>query len=107
SIRRVEAAPWPVGSELDYVIRLRIERFEGVSPEEEGTEGEALVVATWDIAAGADRAVLARGTTEYRAPGWAAGDYEGLVDLLEAGLGVVASDLVARLEQLRGEAPRP
>ncbi len=107
SIRRVEAAPWPVGSELDYLIRLRIERFEGVSPEEEGAEGEAYVMATWEIAAGEDRGVLARGTTEYRAPGWAAGDYEGLVGLLEAGLRVVAGDLVARLEHLSGEASPP
>lgn len=99
--RSVEYAPWPTGSEHDYLIQLQVLRFEGLAPDEPAaTEGEALLVASWEILRGEDGALLARGSTEYHGPGWTVGDYDGLVGLLETGLSELADDLVARLESV-------
>lgn len=101
AFRRVDHAPWPTRSEQDYVIQLEILRFEGAAPDGPAvTGGEALLLARWEILRGGDGALLARGTTEYHGPGWVLGDYEGLVGLLETGLGELAHDLVAALAGL-------
>ncbi|MHB1192967.1 MAG: PqiC family protein [Longimicrobiales bacterium] len=99
--RSVDYAPWPTRSEQDYVIQLQILRFEGSAPDGLAvTEGEALLIANWEILRGGDGVMLARGTTEYHGPGWALGDYDALVDLLETGLSELAGDLVAALAGL-------
>lgn len=109
--RSVEYAPWPARSEQDYVVQLRILRFEGLAPDgPAATEGEALLLASWEILRAKDGALLARGTTEYHGEGWTVGDYDALVSLLEAGLSELADDLVAGLERvitpLERAAPR-
>ena len=60
--------------------------------------GEAHLLATWEILDPIDGALRARGGTEVRRPGWTVGDFNGLVDLLDAGLGVLAEDLIRALE---------
>jgi uncharacterized lipoprotein YmbA len=96
----LDMAPWPVGTPHDYLIQLSVSRFEGVAPEAlSAVEGEANVLATWEIVA-QNGEVMARGTTDYREPGWKVGDYAGLVTLLDTGLDVLANDLATRLEEL-------
>lgn len=100
---RVEFAPWPPRTNLDYVIQLHVLRFEGlVSDDAAATEGEALVRATWEILRGADGVVLTRGTTEYREGGWTLEDedYDSLVSLLQEGLGVLVEELVTGLKSV-------
>jgi len=98
---RVEFAPWPPRTNLDYVIQLHVLRFDGLLPDEAAaTEGEALVQATWEILRGADGGVLTRGTTEYREGGWTLEDYDSLVTLLQEGLSVLADDLLAGLKRV-------
>lgn len=99
--RSVDYAPWPTRSAVDYVIQLQILRFEGSAPDGVTvTAGEALLLASWEILRGGDGAMLARGTTEYHGPGWALGDYDGLVGLLETGLSELAHDVATALAGL-------
>jgi len=96
---RVEAVPWPEGVRPDYLIQLHLTRFEGVAPEDSSaSEGEAHLLASWEILRREDGARVAHGTTEVRESGWTIGDFDGLVTLLETGLVTLAHDLVAALE---------
>jgi uncharacterized lipoprotein YmbA len=95
---RVERAPWPSGTSPALLIQLQILRFEGVGPERsESGEGEAHLLATWEILRPLDGAVLGRGTTEVREGGWSVGDFDGLVRLLDSGLATLAGDLAVSL----------
>jgi uncharacterized lipoprotein YmbA len=109
---RVETAPWPSGTRPDYLIQLQVLRFEGSVPEvgegETGLgEGEAVLLAHWEILGPTDGALLARGTTEVRTPGWRVGDFGALVTLLDATLGTLADDLVRGLEGVLEVAVEP
>lgn len=98
---RVEVAPWPEGVRPDYLIQMHLTRFEGVAPEDPTvTEGEAHLRASWEILRRQDGVRVARGTTEVRESGWTIGDFDALVTLLEAGLMILAQDLVAALEEV-------
>lgn len=105
--RVVAVAPWPLGEQFDYLVQVRILQFEGVGPEGPAVgdapatgAGEVRVLTAWEIIRQQDGAVLARGTTDYRQPGWQLEDFAGLVKLLDAGLGTLSADLVTRLETL-------
>jgi uncharacterized protein len=101
SVRAVDVAPWPVREQYDYLIQLHVERFEGVVPEATtAAEGEVHLLASWEIIRQRDGAVLARGTTDHREPGWTVGDYSGLVRSLDAGLNVLTEDLASTLSGL-------
>lgn len=101
SFRVVDVAPWPAGAKHDFLIELHVLRFEGVAPPgPAATEGEAHVLATWAIVGADDGEVLARGTTDFRKPGWRIGDYAGLVALLDAGVAALVADLMSSLESL-------
>jgi len=101
TVRSVDVAPWSVRSKYDYLIQLHVLRFEGAAPEElAGTEGEARVVANWEMIRQPDGVVLARGATDHRERGWRVGDYAGLVTLLDKGLIAMAQDLGACLVRL-------
>jgi len=104
--RSVRVAPWPSSEKFDYLIQLHVLSFEGVAPEEQAA-GEARVLAAWEIIRQADGAVLARGTTDYREPGWRVDDYAGLVSLLDGGLSRLSQDLVASLESLIASQATP
>jgi uncharacterized protein len=98
-LHRVETAPWPGGRSPALVIQLQILRFEGVAKERSGSgEGEAHLVATWEILRPLDGAVLGRGTTEVRERGWSVGDFDGLVRMLDTGLAALAEDLARSLD---------
>ena len=100
-LKGVDVVPWPPQAQHDYLIQLHVLRFEGLAPlEPPSLEGEAYLLATWEIIRPLDGAVLTRGTTDYRAPGWTVGDYGSLVSLLDTGLTVLSDDLVAGLEDL-------
>lgn len=100
SVRAVDVAPWAVRSSHDYLVKIHVSRFEGVSPEEAtATDGEAHVLATWEIIRPASGEVLARGGTDYRVGSWTVGNYAHLVDLLDRGLDELTADLVSRLER--------
>jgi uncharacterized lipoprotein YmbA len=96
-VRGVDVAPWAARAQHDYLVQLHVARFEGVLPDVSATAGEAHVLVRWEIIRPADGSVLARGATDYREPGWRAGDYAALVALLDAGLRVVARDVAAQL----------
>ncbi len=97
----VDVVPWPPRKAHDFLIQLHIERFEGLAPEEQtAPEGAVSMLATWEIICSEDGVVLSRGTTDYRRRGWTVGDYDSLVTLLDAGLSILADDLVASLNQV-------
>lgn len=99
SFRAIDVAPWPSGERYDYVIQLHVLRFEGVTPvDPAAVDGEAVVLATWEIIRQLDGAVLRRGSTDYRQSGWKVGDYAGLVTLLDAGLHVLTEQLLNSLD---------
>ena len=101
NFRVVDVAPWPVRQEYDYVVQLHVLRFEGVTAADPAAlEGEARMLATWEIIRHKDGEVLARGTTDYRKGGWRVGDYGALVTLLDAGLRDMSAELVASLQKL-------
>lgn len=102
----VDVAPWAPRARQDHLIQLHVLRFEGQLPGDGAAlDGDVHVFATWEIIHPDDGTVLTRGTTDYRASGWTAGDYLGLVRLLDAGLGVLADDLIAAVEALGRAAP--
>lgn len=104
--RAVDVAPWPPRRAYDFVIQLSVERFEGEIPEEpEATEGEVHLLAEWEILRQGDGALLARGRTDHRSSGWQVDDHRALVTELDAGLQVLARDLVVRIEALVAEPP--
>ncbi|MGD2071737.1 MAG: PqiC family protein [Gemmatimonadota bacterium] len=98
---RIQIAPWGSQAQPDYVVQLHVLRFEGVVPEAgEASGGEAHVWATWEITRREDGALLSRGTTEVREPGWTVGDFDGLVSRLDQGLATLAQALLADLERV-------
>ncbi len=96
--RLVDVAPWPTGAEYDYLVEIRVDHFEGVVAAEGA--GEAYMRADWTIIAESDGEVLSRGTTESRVAGWSIDDYSTLVQLLDAGIGTLATDLATALALL-------
>jgi uncharacterized lipoprotein YmbA len=101
---RLDVAPWPIATQHDYLIQLRVLQFEGVAPEDvSAQEGEARVLATWQIIRQQDGEVVGQGTTDFRKGGWTIGDYAGLVALLDSGLDALAADLATGLEKLAAE----
>ena len=99
--RGVDVAPWAPREQYDYLIQLQVQRFEGLAPESAtAAEGEVHMLATWEILRQKDSAVLARGTTDYREPGWRVDDYSGLVTSLNKGLNVLSGDLMSSIARL-------
>jgi hypothetical protein len=86
-------------------VQLHVARFEGVAEEAATqTQGEAQMLATWEIIRPMDGAVLARGSSDYRQR-WLVGDYAALVTLLDGGLNGVSRDIVACLARLPAGSP--
>ena len=94
-IARVDVVPWPVRTRHDYLVDLHVHRFEGVAG-----RGEAHLLADWEIVDEASGRILARGRTDARRDGWAAGDFETLAALLDGALASLASDVAAALAGL-------
>jgi uncharacterized lipoprotein YmbA len=106
AFRAVDVAPWPVRSRYDYLVQLRVTRFEGVVPADPGAvRGAAHVRAAWEIIRQHDETVLARGESEHREDGWSVGDFADLVALLDRGLVMVTRDLAAAIGHLVAADP--
>lgn len=102
----VDVAPWTARSSYDYLIQLQVERFEGVTTADPGAaDGAVHVLATWELIRQRDGLLLARGVTDHRQPQWVVGDYVGLVGGLDAGLDILARDLITSLEELERAPP--
>lgn len=99
--RRIDVAPWAPAIEHDYLVQIRVLHFEGVVPQGGAADqGEAHVLATWEVIRTGDGAVVVRGTTDYREPGWTVGDHASLVALLDRGVYRLATDLAEGLASL-------
>jgi uncharacterized lipoprotein YmbA len=106
-LRAVDVAPWAPRAEYDYLIQLQVLRFEGLAPEDPvATQGVVHLLAVWEIIRQQDGAVLARGTTDYREPGWTVDDYAGLVTALDRGLADLSGDLIGSIQRLDGSVQR-
>jgi uncharacterized lipoprotein YmbA len=106
SVRAVDVAPWPVRSQHDFVVQLHVSRFEGVAPEDPlAVQGEAHLLASWELLRPQDGVVLARGVTDYRTGDWRVGDYAALVTQLDAGLNRLAGDIVACMTRVGPAEP--
>ncbi len=102
----VDIAPWQVRATHDYLIQLHISQFEGVTTDDSAaTEGEARVLAAWEILRAHDGTLVARGESDRREAGWKVGDYLGLVTRLDKGLAGLASDLTSCLARLGPATP--
>ena len=100
-ILAVDVAPWQVRAPHDYLVQLHISHLEGVVADNPATtEGEVHVMAAWEILRAQDGALMARGETDRREPGWKLGDYLGLVQRIDNGLTGLASDVAACLVRL-------
>ncbi|MBR9988722.1 MAG: membrane integrity-associated transporter subunit PqiC [Gemmatimonadetes bacterium] len=100
-VRAVDVAPWPVRSQHDMVLQLHISRFEGAAPDDEtAVQGDAHILASWELHRPRNGALLARGVTDYRAGGWRVGDYPALVALLDGALEHMAGDIVACMARI-------
>lgn len=106
SVGAVDVAPWSARALHDYLLQLHVSRFEGVA-DSLATQGEAQMLATWEIIRPLDGAVLARGSTDYRQRGWDVGDYGALVRMLDAGLRDVSNDVITCIARLPSGAPVP
>ncbi len=93
----INVVPWSPQARHDYLIQVRLLRFEGQVSSSSASEGKAYLLATWEIINPQDGAVLARGTTDYQGGTWAVGDYDALVTLLDEGVGELSDDLVASM----------
>jgi len=99
----LDVAPWPLGTNHDYLIQLDVLSFEGSAPEDPSAQqGEAHVQAMWEIIRQQDGEVVGQGTTDFRTR-WTVGDYAGLVALLDAGLDALATDVATGLAKIDGE----
>jgi hypothetical protein len=108
-IQSAEAVPWPEGFSSDYVVQLRVLRFEGVGPpppdpdaDEDAPvpEGHSEMVVGWTIFGADGETVRARGTTRHREEGWPITNYADLAAKLDTSLVVLADDLGGRLRAL-------
>lgn len=110
-IQSTEVVPWPQGASFDYVVQLRVLRFEGVGPppdpevDDEDTvrEGHSQIAVRWTILGPDGENVRARGLTRHREDGWTVNDYADLASKLGASLNVLAEDLSTQLQALARE----
>ena len=102
AVQRVDVVPWSRHVEHDYLVQLRVLRFEGVASNAapSSTEGEVHLLITWEITDPADGRVLASGTSDYREEGWEVDRYDALAAMLDAGLEALSADLVTHLAAL-------
>jgi uncharacterized lipoprotein YmbA len=107
-IRSVEAVPWPSGFRFDYVVQLRVLRFEGVGPEPPGPDaddaplpdGHSQMAIRWTIFGPDGEITKRQGITQHREEGWAVTDYADLAAKLDTSLTVLADDIGTSLRTL-------
>jgi uncharacterized lipoprotein YmbA len=108
-IASAEVVPWPQGATFDYVVQLRVLRFEGVGPPPPGPDadddapvptGHSEVTVAWTLFGPEGDAVRTRGRTQHRIDDWPVTDYAALVSHLDSSLVVLAEDIRSRLQSL-------
>ena len=113
-IQSVDVAPWPQGAEFDYVVQLRVLRFEGVGPRPPGPdadddvpipEGHSQLTVGWTVFGPRGDSVRARGRTEHQIDGWPVTDYADLASKLDRSLTVLAEDIRTRFSSLARPTP--
>ena len=106
SVRAVDVAPWSTGTRHDFIVQLRISRFEGVV-DSASTNGRVHVLAGWDIVRPLYNTVLLRGTTDDRAGAFRVGDYAALATQLDAALARVAREIATCLARFPNDSTPP
>ncbi|HHP7237412.1 PqiC family protein [Longibacter sp.] len=110
-IRRVDRVPWPDRTPHDVLVQLRVLRFEGEAPpaarrenrdDDAPIRGSARVAIAWELVDPETEDVWVSGQTDHREDGWPVGEYPALVERLDAALTVVAADLAAQMEAVKG-----
>lgn len=104
-VRSVDVAPWDARRAQDVLVQLHVARLEGVIVGV--SQGEGHLRVSWEILSPSDGALLARGETDHRAPGWTPHNYADLVTRLDAGLVVLATDVLACVARLGAWSPTP
>lgn len=108
-IQAAETVPWPSGFRFDYVVQLRVLRFEGVGPEPPGPdaddnapppEGHSQMVVRWTILGPDGETTKRQGLTRHREEGWPVTDYADLAAKLDTSLAVLAGDIGTGLRAL-------
>jgi uncharacterized lipoprotein YmbA len=108
-IQSVETVPWPSGFRSDYVVQLRVLRFEGVGPEPPGPdadddeplpEGHSQMAVRWTILGPDGETPKHRGLTRHREEDWPVTDYADLAAKLDTSLTVLSDDIGTRLRAL-------
>jgi uncharacterized lipoprotein YmbA len=96
---RVDLVPWPPHVTHDFVLELRVLRFEAVLPGDGAPRrtGEAHLRADWELIRAADAVVVANGTVDRRHPGWPVDNFPALVEMLDEGLHALAGEVAALL----------
>jgi len=107
NIQSVDAVPWPQNTAFDYVVQLRVLRFEGVGPRPPGPdddapipEGHSQMVVRWTIVDPDGETTRAQGLTRHREDNWLVSDYADLAAKLDTSLVVLSNDLGDRLQTL-------
>jgi uncharacterized lipoprotein YmbA len=75
----------------DYVVTIRIDRFEG------NDNGRVICAGTWEISAGADSAIVRRGSFSNEDGTWQQGDYRSLALALSQELRSVSRRIAGAL----------
>jgi uncharacterized lipoprotein YmbA len=114
-VQSAEVVPWPRGATFDYVVQLRVLRFEGEGPPPPGPDaddddpiptGHSQMTVGWTILGPEGDTVRTRGLTRHREEGWPVTDFGNLVAKLDTSLVVLAEDIRRRLETLPQETTR-
>jgi uncharacterized lipoprotein YmbA len=105
-VKAANVAPWAARSRHDVLLQLHVTRFEGVA-DSAAVTGTVHVRALWDIIRPLDGAVLVRGTTDYQDGRFTVGNYDALVNELNAGLERVAADVRRCLGRFRSDTLPP
>ena len=102
----VDVVPFANHDAHDYLIQLRVLRFEGEGPPlpapdegppEELPVGTVQMTIAWDVLDPDTEAVVARGVTRHQEDEWTVNDYGDLVAKLDASITVLAEDLIQNL----------
>lgn len=108
-VQSVNAVPWPKNTAFDYVVQLRVLRFEGIGPRPPGPDadddvpiprGHSQMVVRWTIVDPDGETTRAKGLTRHREDNWPVTDFADLAAKLDTSLVVLSNDLGDRLRTL-------
>lgn len=108
AIQRVDAAPWPVNTNYDYIVQVNVLQFEGQTDALPGEELLKMIedhkvqvhlVADWQIIDPASNGVIHQEKTDVLLGGWNQDIYASLVSGLDDTLKAMANDIAAVLQQ--------